>query len=238
MDGITVEIRAGEGGADARLFVSELAGAYLRLAARRGWECAAQGGGVPSEGAQTLFLTMVGKGVFGMENESGGHRLQRVPETERNGRVHSSNVTVAVFRKGVERQGGPESRRQDSDFEVCWYSGQGAGGQNRNKKQCSARLVHKPTGLVRTAQTRSRENSLRLAMEEMTRELDSLSQKGASADENMKRRVQVGAGERSDRRRVWAFQRDSVDDFQTGKRVGCKDAMRGMVDSLWPGEAA
>jgi len=93
--------------------------------------------------------------------------------------------------------------------------------------------VHLPTGIVRTAQTRSRENSRAEAMAAMLAELDRLAAGHAHGAANAARRDQVGTGERSDRRRTWAFQRDVVDDFVTGRSMRCKDALAGRIDRLW-----
>lgn len=163
-----------------------------------------------------------------MDSERGGHRIQRVPPTERRGRVHSSTVTVAVLDPRSATSGVVES-----DFVVSWYSGTGAGGQHRNKHQNSARVTHLPTGMVRSAQTRSRANSLEEAMSALRRDLASMRLRDAATEANADRRAQVGSGERSDRRRVWAFQRDVVEDLRTGRRMRCGDALSGKVDALW-----
>ena len=222
-----VEIRAGEGGEDAKMFVSDLSSAYGRLAAARGWAFRELSRG---EGCSVLEIS--GSGAGAMEAESGGHRIQRVPPTERNGRVHSSTVTVAVMDpdRGVS---GPWERVADGDFSVEWFSGTGCGGQNRNKVKSSCRICHLPSGIVRSAQTRSRENSKRLAMDAVLKALDELAKSEGSRVENDERRSQLGAGERSDRRRTWVFRRDEVVDHLTGKRSRCSDAMSGGVDRLW-----
>ena len=141
-------------------------------------------------------------------------------------------MTVAVL-GGAGVAAGPYGRRGEGDFRVEWYSGSGAGGQHRNKHQNSARITHLPTGLVRTAQTRSRENSRAEAMAAMTTELDRLAAGHAHGTANAARRDQVGSGERSDRRRTWAFQRDVVEDFVTGRSMRCRDALAGCLDRLW-----
>jgi len=168
-----------------------------------------------------------------MDAEAGGHRVQRVPKNEKRGRVHSSTATVAVLDpNGGSGAARPPSRR-DEDFSASWFSGTGAGGQNRNKVMASCRLTHLPSGLTRTAQTRSRENSLRLAREALDAVLDGMEAEALGAAVNSARRAQVGTGERSDRRRLWAFQRDVVEDFETGRSVRCSDALRGKIDRLW-----
>lgn len=102
-----------------------------------------------------------------------------------------------------------------------------------NRHMNSCRLRHLPTGLVRTAQTRSRENSHAEAMAAMSIEFDRLAAGQAHGAANATRRDQVGSGERSDRRRTWAFQRDVVEDFVTGRSMRCRDALAGGIDRLW-----
>ena len=175
---------------------------------------------------------MSGEGVDAMRAEAGGHRIQRCPATERNGRVHSSTVTVAVLDACDASDPVPLTRPM-SEFSVEWFSGQGAGGQHRNKHQNSCKLKHIATGMMRAAQTRSRANSLAEAFATLNADLDRLEAGDRSASANIDRRAQVGTGERSDRRRVWAFQRDAVEDLRTGKRMRCVQALRGDLDRLW-----
>lgn len=144
-------------------------------------------------------------------------------------------MTVAVLGDAPAAAGHCD-RRDEADFRVEWYSGSGAGGQHRNRHLNSARITHLPTGLVRTAQTRSRENSRAEAMTALKAELDRIAASRAHGAANASRRDQVGSGERSDRRRTWAFQRDIVEDFVTGRSMRCRDALAGQVDRLWRGE--
>lgn len=166
-------------------------------------------------------------------HESGGHRVQRIPRGERRGRVHSSTATVAVLGAHV-LSGLAHQQRNKEDFSISFFSGTGPGGQNRNKVQASARVVHIPTGLVRTAQTRSRENSVRLAMEAMEEELDRQAKAQQKAQTQKDRAGQVGSGERGDKRRTYRFQDDRVLDHQTGRTTRTRDAMAGHLDRLWP----
>lgn len=130
-------------------------------------------------------------------------------------------------------QEGPWDLRDDVHFKLEWFSGQGAGGQHRNKHQNSARLLHLPTGLVRCAQTRSRANSYAEAMAAITQALDTMSGGAAAAASNQDRKQQIGKGERSDRQRIWRFQHDRVIDTRSGKEGRCTDMMRGYLDKLW-----
>jgi len=173
-----------------------------------------------------------------LENEIGGHRHQRVPPTEKRGRIHTSTVTVAVL-GAADSFGGDGAatsiyqRRSESDFEIQWFSGSGAGGQNRNRVLESARVRHIPTGTVRTAQTRSRENSLKLAMASLTAELDRMAVDATDRAENGIRKIQVGSGQRGDKIRTYRWQDDRVTDGRTGKTASCRKVMLGHFDLLW-----
>jgi peptide chain release factor 1 len=182
-------------------------------------------------GHQSVALEIEGKGAEQLINESGAIRLQRIPPTENRGRVHSSTVTVAVLDQiAVSSE---FDRRSEDDFTIQWYSGSGAGGQNRNKVQCCVRMTHVPTGIVRTSQTRSRQNSFDNAMAEISQELDRLSGKNIDTITNDLRRNQVGSGERSDKRRTIRFQDDMVKDHITGKSMTATDFMKGKMDRMW-----
>lgn len=156
--------------------------------------------------------------------------MQRVPLNERNGRVHSSTVTVSVLPETVQEA--PISLR-DEELQVEWYSGSGAGGQHRNKHQNSARLRHLPTGIVVTAQCRKREESLRQARAALLERLSALSRAETHGRENRDRAEQVGTGMRADKRRTYRFRDDRVRDHLTGKSAACSAVMRGRFDLLW-----
>ena len=166
-----------------------------------------------------------------LAGEAGGHRVQRVPPTERRGRVHTSTVTVATFSDmGITGSEHPAAQRGSDDYRIEWYSGSGAGGQHRNKHQNSARVTHIPTGVVRTAQTRKRESSLREAMTAVDVELDAMCSSHAGATENASRRDQVGSGMRGDKRRTYRFQDDRVVDHITGRSAKAGKVIGGRLD--------
>ena len=159
-----IEIRAAEGGEDSKLFVSDLATAYSKLGSKLGWTTR-----LIDVRLGECSLEVEGADLSGLENEPGGHRIQRVPPTERKGRVHTSTVTVAVVDRTTEI--GSVAIPQH-DLKIEWYSGTGAGGQHRNKHQNSARVTHIPSGIVVTAQCRSRQNSFEQAMTEIQHRVD------------------------------------------------------------------
>lgn len=123
---------------------------------------------------------------------------------------------------------------KQEDCEISWFSGTGPGGQNRNKVQASCRLKHIKTGIIITAQTRSRTSSLAQAMEELTRRVQTLSNSMSSNSIDGIRKSQVGSGMRGDKVRTIQFQNDSVVDHRTNKRITADQFMKGHMDKLWP----
>ena len=124
-------------------------------------------------------------------------------------------------------------KRSESDFKIEWYSGTGAGGQHRNKHQNSARVTHIPTGIVETAQCRSRENSLAEAMSQLNKRLDSAANNEHYSITMADRKDQIGSGMRGDKIRTYRFQNDVVQDHQTGKRHLTSKVLAGNFDLLW-----
>ena len=164
-----------------------------------------------------------------MDNEKGGHRIQRVPPTERKGRVHTSTVTVAVIDpteiKAIEFN--------QKDFKIEWYSGTGAGGQHRNKHQNSCRLTHIKTNIIVTAQCRSRENSLNEATQAILEKLNSNHFSKEKQFISKDRKEQVGSGMRGDKIRTYRFQDNCVTDHITGKTAQTNKVLAGYFDLLW-----
>lgn len=145
--------------------------------------------------------------------------------------MHTSTVTVAVLKRAdATSQSGD---LLDDDIEVEWYSGSGAGGQHRNKHQNSVRLRHRATGIVKTAQKRSREASLKEARKALEQEIQNLKSAHAAERMNSNRRNQVGSGMRGDKCRTYRFQDDIVVDDVTGKRAKASGVMRGGFQALW-----
>lgn len=165
-----------------------------------------------------------------MDNESGGHRIQRVPPTERKGRVHTSTVTVAIIDAGGHSTTVDIPER---DLRIEWYSGTGSGGQHRNKHQNSCRITHIPSGIIATAQCRSRENSLNEARQTVIERLDKLVKSAYNNTIASDRKQQVGSGMRGDKIRTYRFQDDVVKDHITSKVASVKKVLGGNFDLLW-----
>jgi peptide chain release factor 1 len=175
-----------------------------------------------------LHIEVVGKDLSGLENEPGGHRIQRVPPTERRGRVHTSTVTVAVIDPATIK-----TTINDRDLKIEWYSGTGAGGQHRNKHQNSCRITHIPTGTVATSQCRSRENSYAEALSTIHERVDNNAQMMYNNAVSSDRRTQVGTGMRGDKIRTYRFQDDRVQDHLTDKVASNTKVLAGYFDLLW-----
>ena len=176
-----------------------------------------------------LSIEVEGEDLSELTNESGGHRIQRVPPTERKGRVHSSTVTVAV----VDPLAVKSVVFNERDFKVEWYSGTGAGGQHRNKHQNSCRITHLASGTVATAQCRSRENSFEEAKASVLSRLNRGQSAAAYQELALNRKNQVGSGERGDKMRTYRFQDNTVKDHRTGKQAQTDKVLAGNFHLLW-----
>lgn len=177
---------------------------------------------------------MTGDRVELLDQEAGNIRIQRIPRTEKRGRVHTSTVTVAVLGDQVVDLS-PYRSRSERDFEVEWFGGTiGAGGQKHNKTFNCARLKHLPTGIVRTAQTRSRKNSYAEAMAAICVDLDQAMEEAARGHDNGLRKAQIGSGKRAaEKRRTFRFQEDRAIDHEAGTSAQARRVMRGQIDDLW-----
>ena len=178
-----------------------------------------------------VTLLASGKGVeHAFHNEAGGHRYQRIPPTERKGRVHTSTVTVAILAVPEEH----ECRIDDRDLEWKTCRGSGAGGQHRNKTDSAVIVTHKPSGLtVRCESERSQHQNKATALALLRARLNGRASTAAFEQRNDQRRDQVGSGMRGDKRRTIALQRDQVHDHITEKRVSAKQYLRGELELLW-----
>lgn len=175
-------------------------------------------------------ILVEGADLSGLDNEPGGHRIQRVPPTERKGRVHTSTVTVAVI-DSEDACTAPTISK--SDLKIEWYSGTGAGGQYRNKHQNSCRVTHRPTGIIAKSECRSRQNSLDSAMAELQQRIDDTVKRSYNDKIASNRKSQVGSGMRGDKIRTYRFQDDTVQDHVTGCRAKCSAVLKGNLDQLW-----
>jgi len=187
----------------------------------------------PSDaGHNEISIEITGKNLSGLSNEAGGHRIQRVPPTEKRGRVHTSTVTVAVI-DPESQSTSPLARRANSDYRIEWFSGSGAGVQHRNKHQNSCRMIHIPTGLVETCQGREREANQRQARASLDARLDTAEAEKAASIVGGIRNSQIGSGMRGDKTVTIRFQDDRVTNHTTGKIMSASKYMRGLMREAW-----
>ncbi len=200
-----LEIRAGTGGDESALFAGDLARMYSRYAANQGWRVEVMSES-PSElgGYKEIVLRMEGDGAYGkLKFESGGHRVQRVPETETQGRIHTSACTVAVMPEPDEAE---EITLNPSDLRIDTFRASGAGGQHVNKTDSAVRIIHLPTGLVAECQDgRSQHSNKAQAMRVLQARLNEKERSERAAKEAATRKGLIGSGDRSDRIRTYNF---------------------------------
>lgn len=210
-----VEIRAGAGGDEASLFAGELLRLYQRYADTRGWKTEHLGSS-PSEvgGFKEVFLRVTGDEVFRtLKYESGVHRVQRVPATETQGRIHTSTVTVAVMPEAEEVD--VELKPDELRIEVCRAGG--AGGQHVNRTESAVQVFHLPTGLyVRCEDGRSQGQNKERALQIMRTRLYEMKLREEQEKHSAHRRAQIGSGDRSEKIRTYNFPQSRVTDHRIG----------------------
>ena len=209
-----LEIRAGSGGDESALFAADLARMYLRHCERRGWRSELMSESVSDLGGyKEVVFRIEGDDVYArLKFESGGHRVQRVPSTETQGRVHSSACTVAVLPEPDETQ---EVKLNPAELRIDTFRASGAGGQHINKTDSAIRITHLPTGIVAECQDdRSQHRNKAKAMLVLTARLNDKDRNERAAKESATRKGLIGSGDSSDRIRTYNFAQGRLTDHR------------------------
>lgn len=229
---VIVEIRGGVGGEEAALFAGDLFRMYTRYAERQGWRVSILDSN-PTElgGFKEISFSVDGAGAFSrLKYERGTHRVQRVPETESQGRIHTSAVTVAVLPEAED----VEVDIKNEDLKIDTYRAGGAGGQYVNKTESAIRITHLPTGIVvqcqdEKSQLKNKEKAMRVLRARILEQ----AQEQQAAEEAADRKSQIGSGDRSERIRTYNFPQGRVTDHRIGLTLHkLESVLGGALDEL------
>ncbi|MDP2684372.1 MAG: peptide chain release factor 1 [bacterium] len=223
---IILEIRAGTGGDEAALFAANLFRMYTRYAEEKGWKIIPiSANKIGIGGLKEIIVNIEGTSVYSrLKYESGTHRVQRVPDTEKSGRVHTSAATVAILPEAEE----VDIELKPEDLEIKATTSSGAGGQSVNTSYSAIRIVHLPTNTVVTCQDeRSQKQNKEKALQVLRSRLLAIKQEQAQKERSNARKIQVGSGDRSEKIRTYNYPQDRITDHRIKKNFSNMETIMG-----------
>ncbi len=221
---IILELRAAEGGEDSKLLIRDMAAMYIKAAKNNNFSVSNEHW---TSGLVSIWLSGNGVKKY-FQNESGGHRWQRVPPTERKGRTHTSTITVAV----LDSQSYKNIDVNLNDVEIICTRGSGNGGQHRNVTDSCVIMTHIPTGIKVVRDGRNQHRNKEEAFTEIKKRVNNFYRTGFEEEVIEIRNNQIGSGERSDKKRTYREKDDRVIDHETNKSTSLKQFMKGKIELL------
>ncbi len=230
---IIIEIRAGTGGEEAGLFVRDLFQSYSKYATSKGWEQQIIDLNYNTSGGykKIIFQLKGTEAWLMLKNEGGVHRVQRIPQTEKEGRIHTSTVTVVTLPKYKHLS---QVKIDPSDLKIDFFKSSGPGGQNVNKRQTAVRITHLPTGIVVSSQAgRSQRGNRKNALTLLKTKLIQKNEREKGLKKGERRKNQASHAERAAKIRTYNFPRNQLTDHRINKSwYNLEDIMRGKIDSV------